>query len=460
MEEEGVRLVNILVLGSTGVGKSSLCNFLFHEKCDEGFQTSDSKLTCTKDLKFATVNYEDEQVNIIDSPGLNEPDFREDVSNLRRFMRKLKKFGYINLVLLCALEDSRNDNQVVKTYQYYKSIFSDVVTNANVVFISTRCSVERWEEYSDNDYDHLNKKRREFKDEMLKHLKLSPHNVYYTNVKIPPRRREQVYHQFKTKQFADCIFGQTLHARESILKLARNFKPRFIRNMHFELPPTSSLIFKNVITTVKLNIQETINREDDPRKKLRLVKLIEKRDKLRQERNQVYEEMIDMEKDVRFEVDNRERLPMIKNIFLDDFKFSFTLPRNYTHFKRIDCELTNATLDRIETNPFSLEVYVRLKVHFLKQFHSLCYAVIDGKTYNHERWNQQNQRLELLDVRLDHTDSKLAKLASNPVLMKSGKFLKQYEKKVFTLKEFMSILKMFSDHDINENNFQIDFSKI
>lgn len=221
------------------------------------FKTSNSKLTCTKSLTYATMDFGTHRVNIIDSPGLNEPDFTEDISNLSSFITKLSQFGHLNLIIFYALDEARDDNQTVKTYQYYKSVFSDIITGGNVVFVGSKCTPERWDEYSENDWALYLEKQEEFASEMKKYLNMAPNYCHVANVKIPEKKRKEVEKAYNDGKLWDSVYTNTLWVRDNLLECLVELENKYLKNMYFELPPTASLVFKNVITHLKLQQQVT-----------------------------------------------------------------------------------------------------------------------------------------------------------------------------------------------------------
>lgn len=82
---------NILLIGSTGAGKSSLGNFLMNPRGNLTtfyFDTNDGADACTQDIKIQTKEYQLNNVkyniNIIDTPGLNENNINNDVENIKK----------------------------------------------------------------------------------------------------------------------------------------------------------------------------------------------------------------------------------------------------------------------------------------------------------------------------------------------------------------------------------------
>ncbi|MDD2659331.1 MAG: 50S ribosome-binding GTPase [Methylococcales bacterium] len=106
--EEAIRergRVNILIAGSTGVGKSTLINEIFQGK----FANTGQGESVTKETREYTK--ENIPLSIFDTRGLEKADFKETLDKLEEFVKKRSKEPdpkrHIHVVWLCILEDGR-----------------------------------------------------------------------------------------------------------------------------------------------------------------------------------------------------------------------------------------------------------------------------------------------------------------------------------------------------------------
>jgi predicted GTPase len=68
-QESGEKTLNVLLIGASGVGKSSLINYLAGKKLVE---VGDKYISETKDNKFFEVTFENKKLRIFDTQGFND----------------------------------------------------------------------------------------------------------------------------------------------------------------------------------------------------------------------------------------------------------------------------------------------------------------------------------------------------------------------------------------------------
>ncbi|CAE7199511.1 HERC6 [Symbiodinium natans] len=137
--------VNILMLGATGHGKSSLGNFLLHpdlryifeeDGCRQPFRVGDDRLSCTASCSIK--DSPDGQVRIMDTPGLNESHER-DLHHMINVVKTARQLHHVHAVILAMKMDSRMDQTYKDTIQYYYKLLGDEVfkTNSNLILVLT-----------------------------------------------------------------------------------------------------------------------------------------------------------------------------------------------------------------------------------------------------------------------------------------------------------------------------------
>ena len=143
--------ISILLIGSTGNGKSSLGNFLLdpsdeHIQRKKTFQTGTTNKPETKPLEYAYDRRRNPSLRVIDTPGLNE-DIEEDRLHMGQVLQSVKELKSITACVFCIKFNSRIhvDAQYKKTIKYYKKL-EPKLFERNVVIVLTNfktddCSV-------------------------------------------------------------------------------------------------------------------------------------------------------------------------------------------------------------------------------------------------------------------------------------------------------------------------------
>ena len=105
-----------LVLGNTGVGKSSLINGISEGKVQ--LVAKKSKSPVTLEMKEATFTKDGETYNFIDTPGLNDPNYDEKNKNeIKKAASEYPDFKYI--LLLFNLQADRLDKSSIQMLEDY-----------------------------------------------------------------------------------------------------------------------------------------------------------------------------------------------------------------------------------------------------------------------------------------------------------------------------------------------------
>ena len=132
--------ISILLIGSTGNGKSSLGNFLLdpsdeHIWRKKTFQTGITNKPSTKEVQYAYNQKRNPSLLVIDTPGLNES-VEKDSLHMSQVVQTLKDLKSITACVLCIKFDSKIDAQYKATIAYYKKLLP-MLFERNVAIVLT-----------------------------------------------------------------------------------------------------------------------------------------------------------------------------------------------------------------------------------------------------------------------------------------------------------------------------------
>ena len=132
----------VLLIGSTGMGKSTFGNFLADpvESPKETFAVPTANMPKTQEVQIFKnkVDFEGTlmQVTIIDTPGLNEDGKEKDFSHMIQLVKKLNEVGQIHACILVIKFNAKIDAQYKATMQYYSKLLPGLFDN-NVIIVMT-----------------------------------------------------------------------------------------------------------------------------------------------------------------------------------------------------------------------------------------------------------------------------------------------------------------------------------
>lgn len=130
----------IVLVGSTGMGKSALGSFLFDSENYEKnpiFKRATRNTPQTNEVQLA---YTDEFC-IIDTPGLNES-AEKDLKHMIEVYNVIKKQQYISAIVICVNFAKKIDISFRKTIKYYTDFFQSCLSS-NVIIVVTNVLMDK-----------------------------------------------------------------------------------------------------------------------------------------------------------------------------------------------------------------------------------------------------------------------------------------------------------------------------
>ena len=137
--------MSVLLIGSTGMGKSTFGNFLLnpderHVFDNQTFATATNNRPKTQEVKVVSKRFQTEsggraELTIIDTPGLNES-ATKDLSHMIDIIKKLNECKEIRACILVVKFNAKIDAQYRATIEYYSKLLPGLFDN-NVIIVMT-----------------------------------------------------------------------------------------------------------------------------------------------------------------------------------------------------------------------------------------------------------------------------------------------------------------------------------
>ena len=137
----------ILLIGSTGNGKSTLGNFLVNPDNDhilgdkQTFRTARNNLPQTQTISTGEFQYEGQKVTVVDTPGLNESAWK-DLRHMIDIVKYLRNLESVEACVLCTKFDAKIDDQYKVTIAYYSKLLPTLF-EGNLIVVMTELSTDQ-----------------------------------------------------------------------------------------------------------------------------------------------------------------------------------------------------------------------------------------------------------------------------------------------------------------------------
>mmetsp|Transcript_38542 Transcript_38542/g.53675 ORF Transcript_38542/g.53675 Transcript_38542/m.53675 type:complete len:513 (-) Transcript_38542:26-1564(-) len=250
--------VTLLLLGSTGHGKSSFGNYLYNlclrrEKCSakfwrrvtpiEGkekiFETAPVGVLCEPCTKKCLIEewcVGNLTVRIADTPGLNEKDKHNDLENMKNVFGILQELGEVNCVLYCQTWDQKADKQTEETLKYYRLLLGPLFDVSQVLCVMTK--------FKNDDYSELDGRLEAITENARTRLSTAffgekrqkTENIAMVEFinSTPPKAK--YLRGFAKGKWKNSMATRSFLVRNRILKLVSKFDPVRIVDHLFPLP--------------------------------------------------------------------------------------------------------------------------------------------------------------------------------------------------------------------------------
>ena len=213
-----------LVIGKTGVGKSSLINGITEGKAN--CKVSSSKSACTSEMGLGEFKYGSDIFQFLDTPGLD--DAKGDENNLNEVKRAASDYkDFRCILLLFNLQANKLDNSTIVSLQKYMEIFPVQYFWEHVLIVYTRSY-----RYTDEFKEQIENARGEFLKTIKNHKDYTSFRNFMDNkgINIPEEIKEFFVDSNKK---VNQIDSETKSEYREILKSIKNI-PKMFKNILIE----------------------------------------------------------------------------------------------------------------------------------------------------------------------------------------------------------------------------------
>jgi len=145
-------ILNVIAIGRTGHGKSTLCNFLcdpFQQPEQKQFREADWSQTrdpCTQEVSWKEMTHNGYRIRLVDTPGLGEGT-NSDLLHMIDLFKKLIELGSVCAVIICFNYTNNSDDAARETLRYYKQLLAPAFNENRVALFLTHVPDDHFREW-------------------------------------------------------------------------------------------------------------------------------------------------------------------------------------------------------------------------------------------------------------------------------------------------------------------------
>lgn len=130
----------IVLIGSTGQGKSTLGNFLLnpdekYQTQHQSFRTAVSNKPQTQEASIKTDRMDAPTLRVMDTPGLNEGD-TEDLRHIIDVVRTLRNALHVSACIFCIKFEAKIDKQYEATIKFYRNLLPHLFEGSVLIVLT------------------------------------------------------------------------------------------------------------------------------------------------------------------------------------------------------------------------------------------------------------------------------------------------------------------------------------
>ena len=217
----------IVVVGMTGVGKSSFVNFITGKNSCE---VSNSSSTCTAKYEMVNCPYCCDSsyrvLYFVDTPGLDDP--KGDQKNIEELMKFRNAFPRINTIIYCQkLDDNRFSQSAKILFNLMNDLYPDPNLFKNLIIVRTKSdrNSRDFEENKKASLDFIKKIKEEYKiDDQIEIKQYYIDSKYKDNESIIEKQKildlvskmEPIFKRIKILNVEEVILYDSLNNRYEI----------------------------------------------------------------------------------------------------------------------------------------------------------------------------------------------------------------------------------------------------